>query len=49
MPEFTCKIWQTANFGQLCFGGKIFRVQALDVRRESGSGANRPNCDLALD
>jgi len=38
MPEFTCKFWQKAFLGQLCFDGKNFRVQALDAKREAGYG-----------
>jgi len=36
MPEFTCKFWQKAIFGQLCLDGKKIRVQALDTKREAG-------------
>jgi len=50
LESFNARIyWQILAkgfFGQLCFGGKNFRVQALDARREYLARANRPNCDL---
>ena len=36
--RITCKIWQIVIFGQLYFGGKNFRVQALERANKIGSG-----------
>ena len=38
MPEFDYKTQQIVFFGQLCFSGKKFRVQALERANEVGSG-----------
>ena len=38
MLDFGLKFYQIAIFGQLCFDGKNFRVQALERVNEIGSG-----------